>query len=416
MSSRIVFAQKGRRDGLAYPRLWAQTGAHVTLLADCCASSALDFVPGLRWAYGRFDPARLCAGLNDLPMSIHSVLGSPVTACQLYMGRHLGKADGLDRHCFGDRVFGRWAADRLQAGGQANFVAGYSGSSLEFLEAGSKTGAATAVIQVDAAGSNLDILRGEGSRDCLFFGRSGESYHKYLNRLREEWQKSTVVLVNSAHTQQCLITQGVPAHKLIIIPIPFFGEIVSASALEERLNLASGPLKVLYVGSVSILKGFRYLLEAAKGFKAQEVVFSVVGSRSPSCKDIPIPNNVRLLGRKSRNELAEVYRQHDVFVFPSLSDGFGLVQLEAMAAGLPVIASPYCGEVVENGISGYIVEPRKPNDICQAIGSYVDDRKELFKFGRAALDRVLRYTPGAIVSSFPGYRQLLPLINGPESA
>jgi glycosyltransferase involved in cell wall biosynthesis len=64
-----------------------------------------------------------------------------------------------------------------------------------------------------------------------------------------------------------------------------------------------------------------------------------------------------------------LYRESDVFLFPTLSDGFGLTQLEALGHGLPVIASNYCGQVVENRVNGLVL----PEVTAEAVAACVAD-------------------------------------------
>jgi glycosyltransferase involved in cell wall biosynthesis len=83
----------------------------------------------------------------------------------------------------------------------------------------------------------------------------------------------------------------------------------------------------------------------------------------------------------------------DVLVFPTLSDGFGLVQLEAMSAGLPVIATPACGEVVQDGINGRIVPLRDASAIVMALRELRADPSKYEQFSQAACERVRNFAP-----------------------
>ena len=73
---------------------------------------------------------------------------------------------------------------------------------------------------------------------------------------------------------------------------------------------------------------------------------------------------VKWFGPATRKQAAEFYRNADVFILPTLSDGFAITQLEAQAHGLPVIASKNCGKVVENGVNGIILD--EPSAACIA--------------------------------------------------
>jgi glycosyltransferase involved in cell wall biosynthesis len=78
------------------------------------------------------------------------------------------------------------------------------------------------------------------------------------------------------------------------------------------------------------------------------------------------------LGQIPRSETPELYRNADLFVLPTLSDGFGLTQLEALAHGLPVVATPNCARVVEDGVQGRIVPAADSQALAHAILSFAD--------------------------------------------
>jgi len=86
----------------------------------------------------------------------------------------------------------------------------------------------------------------------------------------------------------------------------------------------------------------------------------------PPARHIAAPN-IRWLGPIARNAVNQLYREADVFVFPTHSDGFGLTQLEAQAWRLPVIASRNCGEVVADGINGMLLDDVTPESIEAAL-------------------------------------------------
>jgi len=84
--------------------------------------------------------------------------------------------------------------------------------------------------------------------------------------------------------------------------------------------------------------------------EGQDIHFDIVGPIGIA-RDIvdSAPSNITFCGSVSRDLAADYYRKADVFVLPTLSDGFAITQLEAMAYGLPVITTPHCGKVVTEG-------------------------------------------------------------------
>jgi glycosyltransferase involved in cell wall biosynthesis len=94
---------------------------------------------------------------------------------------------------------------------------------------------------------------------------------------------------------------------------------------------------------------------------------------------------VRWFGPATREKAADYYRNADVFILPTLSDGFALTQLEAQAHGLPVIASKNCGKVVENGVNGIILDEPSAACIAAAIRDCVANPDRLQKLAEASV-------------------------------
>jgi glycosyltransferase involved in cell wall biosynthesis len=134
----------------------------------------------------------------------------------------------------------------------------------------------------------------------------------------------------------------------------------------------TGPLRVLFLGQVILRKGIQYLIKSAQLMADWNVRFDVVGPVGISQKAISsAPDNVFFHGRATRDQIGGWYAQADVFVLPTLSDGFAITQIEAMAYGLPVIATPCCGAVVTDGVDGWIVPPRDCHALAQALHRYI---------------------------------------------
>jgi glycosyltransferase involved in cell wall biosynthesis len=93
---------------------------------------------------------------------------------------------------------------------------------------------------------------------------------------------------------------------------------------------------------------------------------------------------VKWLGPATRKQTAEKYKNADVFILPTLSDGFAITQLEAQAYGLPIISSRYCGRVVESGRNGIVLEEPNAASIANAIRDCLADPDGLQKLAAAS--------------------------------
>jgi glycosyltransferase involved in cell wall biosynthesis len=204
-------------------------------------------------------------------------------------------------------------------------------------------------------------------------------------------------MVNSEWSKTALVEQGVSAGKIEVIPIAYEpGTEVEAAATSVS---SSGPLRVLWLGSVILRKGIQYLIQAAQQLEDRPIRFDVVGPIGISEKGLSeAPPNMTFHGRVPRDEADDWYARSDAFVLPTLSDGFAITQLEAMAHGLPVIATPNCGSVVDDGTHGRIVPVRDPEALAEAIAQLDEDRSQLQGMAAAARERVKRYHPQRVSS------------------
>jgi glycosyltransferase involved in cell wall biosynthesis len=109
-------------------------------------------------------------------------------------------------------------------------------------------------------------------------------------------------------------------------------------------------------------------MEAARLLLHEPIVFDIYGPIQITDHALSqMPKNMQFFGSVSRLKVAELYQEYDVFVLPTLSDGFAITQLEAMAYGLPVIATPNCGRVVTDGCDGFVVPPRDAETLATRI-------------------------------------------------
>jgi glycosyltransferase involved in cell wall biosynthesis len=116
------------------------------------------------------------------------------------------------------------------------------------------------------------------------------------------------------------------------------------------------------------------LFDAIRMLRNEPVDFTFAGPVGVRITDeISGLPNVRFLGPVDKGTAEALYRESDVFLFPTLSDGFGLTQLEALGHGLPVIASTHCGRVVEDRVSGLVLPEVTPKAIADAIMQLVRD-------------------------------------------
>ncbi len=265
---------------------------------------------------------------------------------------------------------------------------GFNTNCLEVIEYLKEKDIFTVVDQVDPGRVEEDMVFEEAGRWPGWVKLPGRLPDEYWQRLAAEWAMATVVLVNSEWSKQALIQQGVPPHKIEVVSLGIdLGRWTPGQPVE-----AQGPLKVLWLGSVTLRKGIQYLVQAAQLLQKEAIEFIVAGPVAVADAVVKtFPANVKMLGRITRDQTAQIYRAAHVFVLPTISDGFAATQLEAMAQGLPVVTTPNCGEVVTHEVDGLIVPARDGLALAGALARLNRDRAMLREMSANAFKKILAF-------------------------
>jgi glycosyltransferase involved in cell wall biosynthesis len=191
--------------------------------------------------------------------------------------------------------------------------------------------------------------------------------------------------VQSTFAFRSFVEQGVAPSKLILLPLGVDLQLF------RRVPKKDTTFRVLYAGSMSIRKGIPYLLEAIQSLRLPNFEFVVNGTVSPEVDHIVrrYTDKVRFLGTRPFNKLYEVYSQASVLVLPTIEDGFAKVITEAMACGVPVIATTNCSasDVVTDGVDGFVVPIRNAEAIRERILQLYEDSAMRRRMAEAAFQR-----------------------------
>ncbi len=154
-------------------------------------------------------------------------------------------------------------------------------------------------------------------------------------------------------------------------------------------------------GFLNMRKGFEYLIRAMPKIigEVPEAKLVIAGDGihrkyfEGIVAELGLQTKVAFLGRLSRQQMVKHYQNCSIFCLPSLFEPFGMVVLEAMACGKPIVATNAGGtpEVVRNGKNGLLVPPRNPEAIAGAIITLLSDRRKLERFGKNSRRLSLSY-------------------------
>jgi len=226
------------------------------------------------------------------------------------------------------------------------------------------------------------------------------SYMKWL------YGQVDTVFVNSEQYRKCWVDRGFAPEKLKILPRGLDTDLFNPVRRDPSFWRASGrngeEIRLLYVGRISREKDLDVLAAAYDEVRksGHPVKLFLVG-HGPYSEALAaaLPDAV-FLGYLTGEALAQAYASADIFVFPSTTDTFGNVVIEAQASGLPVIVSDLGGpkELVEDGVNGLVTKAHDVQDVARAIVRLAGDRDMRMRMGKEARQSVVdRSWPGAFL-------------------
>jgi len=139
-----------------------------------------------------------------------------------------------------------------------------------------------------------------------------------------------------------------------------------------RQGVPASPFQLLFLGTIGLRKGVARLLEAMRRLEGDPIQLTLAGPTEIDPLAWSARPNVRWIGAVPRSRVGALYAAADALILPTLSDGFALTQLEAIAHGCPVIASRCCGEVVTPGLNGWLLPSLEPDAIAAMIHQAAD--------------------------------------------
>ena len=232
-------------------------------------------------------------------------------------------------------------------------------------------------------------------QECERFGVRGRDCRALLpealvRRMEREYALADSIVVPSAIARRSFECAGL-GEKTTVVRAGVDHEFFRPAAVKEPRN----PFRVCFVGRVEIAKGLPYLLEAWKRLDPPNAELMLIGEVAeemrPLLKELALAN-VKLTGLLQASEVAEWYRRSHLFVFPSVNEGLARAIFEAMACGLPVIATELSGaeDCISTGVQGDVVRARDVGALATAMLWHYENAEASAQMGAAGRARVER--------------------------
>lgn len=211
-------------------------------------------------------------------------------------------------------------------------------------------------------------------------------------RLVDETRMPQAWLAASTFTKNTLVENGIPGDRVHVVP---YGVDL------ERFRPAARPvpidrtLRLLFVGRINQRKGIKYLLEALRLLPGRNIELTVCGRVVDDLRLFDAyRRQVTIRPSVSHRELVDAYQSADLFVFPSVAEGFGHVLLESMACGLPVLSTSATAatDLVTQGENGFVVDAANATQIAERIEWALANRRDLRAMKAAARKRAEQFT------------------------
>ena len=226
---------------------------------------------------------------------------------------------------------------------------------------------------------------------------STEFFDVREHRLQQKVELAGFVVCVSHHGRSQLMRLVDTSHwdKLRVVRCGVDVEAFAPGDGEQR----DGPLEVLTVGRVDPVKGQPLLVEAIAELRRRGVDarLTFVGD-GPGLAELGelaartgVDDRVAFPGAVGQDEIRAFYRRADVFALPSFAEGLPVVLVEAMACGVPVVASRITGipELVDDGVSGLLVTPGRGDELADALAALAADPARRAQMGRAGRAKVV---------------------------
>ncbi len=252
----------------------------------------------------------------------------------------------------------------------------------------------------------MRLLNRHRARWFYFSEKPGISHSKLKSFVRRQLIHSLLlpcsgILAHSPLAVDAYVALGFPKFKLHFLP--YYMNVSEFHAIERSAREPNAPLRILYCGRLHPLKGLDWAIEAFTqlGDAANHFHLTVMGDGpdraliQSKVERLKIPN-VEFIGECGWNTRHRFFADHDLLLFPSRHDGWGMAVMEALASGMPVLGSTNAGAVaayVRDGVNGWTIKPEDSRGLRDRLLHCIHNRGDLAAMGIEARRSVADWTP-----------------------
>jgi glycosyltransferase involved in cell wall biosynthesis len=298
-------------------------------------------------------------------------------SCYTWLRWHGGRLQFLS-----DRALGRWAREQVRRL-KPDLCYVFTQVGLETLQWARDANVPTII---ESPNGHIRNFRRVYETETRRLGSGAVRKHPTLamvQRVEQEYSVANRMRVSSQWSRSSMNDHGA------VLPIGVFQQPLNLSRFRPgpEIPLVEGPLRVCFVGSLDLRKGFIYLLRAIKLIGPKRIRLEIVGATGDRlCKRLFAREREGIDLLCAPGDPVFAYHRSELFVLPTLEDGSPFAAAEAMASGLPVVVTNCCGtaEGVRPGETGWIVPGGNAEALAVALEEALRRRAELHAMGRAA--------------------------------
>lgn len=410
---RVVVTQLGARRHYLVPVTFHSRGMLARFYTDLYLSGPAAWFASRAGKLLPVGPLRRLAGRRDVDLPNRLVTSFPLFAARSLIRSQRSKRRGELTNswlCSGRR-FGQLVAERGFDGSDAVYA--YSSAALEMFEAARRQGKFCILDHATAPKRFEDALTMQQADRYPGWSasppREDRWVDEYADRQNREAELADLIICGSTFVKDAVEAESGQGHKCVVVPL---GMRRLPADPVPKTSEAGRRLRILFVGDEAIRKGIGDFCQAVRQFGQDRCEARVAGNIDLSEQGrAEVDGTLTLLGPVPRDEMAGQYQWADVCVLPSVSDTFGLVILEALSYGVPVVTTPNTGgaDVISEGVNGFIVPVMAPEVIAQRLSGLDSDGALLASLSEAAIQRsrdfgIDRYAERLVTAVRNGFR------------